>query len=184
MKISSINIQILTVVVKSEVWNYVSGRHKTFWGWTNWFIRHGQRVVESVMSKVQPLGEVDTGGWRDFATFVTVVKHLRRGKITSDPFSWLLQHSRVCCYRAESTRCPNEACGLDDSVDTAVQLHLSIYTAHRSLFGRNDRHLRLPIIDQCVKDGLDVVHRQVHLQISQERACQQGAEPVMLIRKS
>lgn len=37
------------------------------------------------MSEVQPLGEVDTGGWRDFATFVTVVKHLRRGKITSDP---------------------------------------------------------------------------------------------------
>lgn len=37
------------------------------------------------MSEVQPLGEVDTGGWRDFTTFVTVVKHLRRGKITSDP---------------------------------------------------------------------------------------------------
>lgn len=70
----------------------------------------------------------------------------------------------MSCYRAESAGRPDETRGLDDGVDAAVQLHLSIHAAHRSLLGSDDRHLHLPIVDQCVEDGLDVIHGQVHLQ--------------------
>lgn len=86
-------------------------------------------------------------------------------------------------YRAESTGGPDEARGLDDGVYATVQLHLAVHAAHSSLLGCNDCHLHLSIIDQGVKDGLDVIHRQVHLQISQERACQQWAERVTLTKR-
>lgn len=68
------------------------------------------------------------------------------------------------CYRAESTGSLDQPCGLDDGVDASVQLHLTIYTAHGSLFGSYDCHLHLSIKDQRVQYGLDVIHGQVHLQ--------------------
>lgn len=69
----------------------------------------------------------------------------------------------TCCYRAESAGRPDEARGLDDGIDAAVKLHLSIHAAHRSLLGGDHRHLHLPVVDQGVQDGLDVIHGQINL---------------------
>lgn len=70
---------------------------------------------------------------------------------------------RVWYYRAESAGRLDKAGGLEDGIDSAVKLHLSVDTTHRSLLGSNDGHLHLPIVDQRVQDGLDVVHGQIHL---------------------
>lgn len=66
-------------------------------------------------------------------------------------------------YRAESTGRLDEAGGLDDGVHAAVQLHLPVHAAHRALLGGDHGHLHLPVVDERVQDGLNVVHRQVHL---------------------
>lgn len=110
------------------------------------------------MSEVQPLSDVDTIGRRDFTAFMTVVKHLRRGKRTSDLTLAAAKLTGAEWYRAESTGGPDEARGLDDGVHATVQLHLAVHAAHSSLLGCNDCHLHLPVIDQGVKDGLDVIH--------------------------
>lgn len=70
----------------------------------------------------------------------------------------------ACCYRAESAGRPDEARWLDHRVDATVQLHLPVHAAHRPLLGGDDGHLHLAVVDERVQDGLDVVHRQVHLQ--------------------
>lgn len=124
------------------------------------------------VSEVQPLRHVDAVRRRDFSAFMTVIKHLRRhnenrtesgtgtGPEDQD------QDCRECqtpCYRAESTGGLDETGGLEDGVDAAVQLHLSVHAAHCSLLGSDHSHLHLPVIDQRVQDGLDVIHGQVHL---------------------
>lgn len=72
-------------------------------------------------------------------------------------------------HRAKSARRPHNACGLDDGVDAAVELYLSVYTAHCALLGGNDGHLHLTVVDKRVEDGLDVVHGKVHLPVGHTR---------------
>ena len=66
-------------------------------------------------------------------------------------------------HRTEATGSLDQARGLDDGVDSSVQLHLAVHTAHRALLGRYDGHLNLPVVNQRVQDGFDVFHRQVNL---------------------
>lgn len=81
------------------------------------------------------------------------------------PTANLAPRGRWFTHRAESARRPHHARGLDDGVDAAVQLHLSVHAAHRAFLGGDDGHLHLAVVDERVEDGLDVVHGKVHLPV-------------------
>lgn len=67
-------------------------------------------------------------------------------------------------YRTESTGCPDQACRWEDWVDCPVQFHVSIYAANSAFLRSNDSHLHFAIINECVQDGLNVLHGQLYLE--------------------
>lgn len=75
-----------------------------------------------------------------------------------------VEREAILTHWAESAGCPDQACGRDDGTDRPVEFHVSVHTANGALFGSNDRHLYFPIINECIQDGLYVLHGQLHLQ--------------------
>lgn len=67
-------------------------------------------------------------------------------------------------YGTESTGCPDQACRWEDWVDCPVQFHLSIDAANSAFLCSDDSHLHFAIINECVQDGFNVLHRQLYLQ--------------------
>lgn len=96
--------------------------------------------VHSSLLKFEPFCHVNTIGWWDLTTFMAVIKN-----------------------RTESTGCPDQACRWEDWVDCPVQFHVSIYAANSAFLRSNDSHLHFAIINECVQDGLNVLHGQLYL---------------------